>query len=199
AFPFRLLGMIHAENSLREERRPEVAAPLVIATKVEIEAPDPRGALYCSLHSTAQQHGATVFTCTSRYLARRGKSAGEGMARAAEHENMPALAAWDLDHASGRRYAAVSGDWNPIHLWPWSARLFGLPSPIIHGMHTVAAACARLEQATERRVTMMSARFKAPIALGARVELHADLEADTYRARCVGKTAVEGVFRLQER
>ncbi|HEX7641455.1 MAG TPA: MaoC/PaaZ C-terminal domain-containing protein [Burkholderiaceae bacterium] len=197
AFPFRLLGMVHAENTLREERRPDIEAPLQIATHIDIEAPTERGMRYCTLHSRAEQDGAAVFHCTSRYLARRGNSAHDGKAGDTEKETMPVLAAWDLDHASGGRYAEVSGDWNPIHLWRWSARLFGLPSPIIHGMHTVGAACARLEHARERRLTEISARFKAPIVLGAHVELHADLQAAAYRVRCGAKPAVEGAFEFE--
>ena len=38
---------------------------------------------------------------------------------------------WTVAHDAGRRYAALSGDCNPIHLWPWSARLMGMRAPII--------------------------------------------------------------------
>lgn len=193
AFPFRLLGMIHAENALREEHRPDLRAPLLIATEVEIEPTTAQGAHYCTLRSRAMQDGATVFSCTSRYLALRGKSVRDGP-RNIEEESLPVLANWDLAYDAGRRYAAVSGDWNPIHLWPWSARLLGLPAPIIHGMHTVGAACARLEQAAGRSMNALSARFKAPIALESHVGMHADMDAGIYRVRCGGKLAVEGGF-----
>lgn len=199
AFPFRLLGMIHAENALQEERRPDLQAPLLIATETGIEAPTAQGAQYCTLKSRAVQEGVTVFTCTSRYLAKRARQPRDGAPRTLEEETMPALAAWNLERDTGRRYAAVSGDWNPIHLWPWSARLLGLPSPIIHGMHTVAAACAQLERAAAGRVTALSARFKAPIALGSRVQMHADVAAGLYRVRCGERLAVDGTFTLTKR
>jgi hypothetical protein len=118
AFPFRLLGMIHAENALREERRPDLRASLVIATGVDIETPTAQGAHYCTLHSRATQDGTVVFSCNSRYLAVRGKSVRDGV-RHSDEESLPLLANWDLAHDAGRRYASVSGDWNPIHLWPW--------------------------------------------------------------------------------
>jgi hypothetical protein len=50
-----------------------------------------------------------------------------------------------LVHDTGRLYARLSGDYNPIHLWPWSARLLGFKRPIIHGMHTVGRAVAEIE------------------------------------------------------
>ena len=43
---------------------------------------------------------------------------------------------------TGIRYAKVSGDWNPHHLYPWSARLLGYRSPIAHGLWTLARAVA---------------------------------------------------------
>ena len=40
-------------------------------------------------------------------------------------EGLPAAATWKLPGDLGRRYASVSGDRNPIHMHPLSARLFG--------------------------------------------------------------------------
>ena len=54
----------------------------------------------------------------------------------------------------GVRYARVSGDWNPHHLWPWSARLLGYKSPIVHGMWTVARTLALLHSQGESGVTV---------------------------------------------
>lgn len=39
---------------------------------------------------------------------------------------------------TGRRYARVSGDYNPHHLWSWTARPLGYRRPIAHGMWTFA-------------------------------------------------------------
>src|SRR5690606_8549720 len=36
------------------------------------------------------------------------------------------------------RYAAVSGDRNPIHMHPLLAKAFGFPRTIAHGMYTAA-------------------------------------------------------------
>ena len=43
------------------------------------------------------------------------------------------LARWELPAGAGRRYARVSGDYNPIHLWALTARPFGFRAPILHG------------------------------------------------------------------
>src|SRR6266487_1403229 len=45
---------------------------------------------------------------------------------------------WELPADLGRRYAAVSGDRNPIHLYRLTAWLFGFRRPIAHGMWAAA-------------------------------------------------------------
>jgi len=88
--------------------------------------------------------------------------------------NSPAgkpLAEWPRAQEAGRRYAALSGDWNPIHLWPWSARLMGMRTPIIHGAHTMAQACAHLERTGQGRLASVWCRFRSPLPLGAQAKL----------------------------
>ena len=104
------------------------------------------------------------------------------------------VGAWHLPPHEGRLYARASGDWNPIHLWPWSARLMGLKQPIIHGMHTVGKTCALLEQAAGRRIVQLSARFVAPISLGSTARLDADWQQGSYYVLAGGRLAVEGSF-----
>jgi acyl dehydratase len=70
----------------------------------------------------------------------------------------------------GRRYAAVSGDRNPIHLHPLTARAFGFPRAIAHGMwlkaRTLATIESRLPDAFSVDVT-----FKTPVLLPSTVSL----------------------------
>ena len=75
-------------------------------------------------------------------------------------------AEWRLPDDLGRRYAAVSGDRNPIHLHAWSAKPFGFPRAIAHGMWTKARCLAalRLPDAFTAEV-----RFKKPILLPGKV------------------------------
>lgn len=39
---------------------------------------------------------------------------------------------------TGVRYAKATADWNPHHLFPWTAKLMGFRAPIAHGMWTLA-------------------------------------------------------------
>lgn len=69
---------------------------------------------------------------------------------------------------TGRRYAKVSGDWNPIHLWPFTAKRFGFRRPIAHGMFSLARCLAVLEA---RGIALdgrrLAAHFRAPVMLPA--------------------------------
>jgi len=76
----------------------------------------------------------------------------------------------------GRRYGAVSGDRNPIHMHSLTAKPLGFPSAIAHGMWSKARALAqlngRLPDAFE-----VDVRFRKPILLPARVEFASSGEA----------------------
>ena len=63
-------------------------------------------------------------------------------------------------------YCGASGDHNPIHLHAWSAKAFGFPRAIAHGMWAKARCLAalRLPDAFETSV-----QFKKPILLPSRV------------------------------
>lgn len=79
------------------------------------------------------------------------------------------LARWTLPAGAGRRYARVSGDYNPIHLWPWTARPFGFRAPILHGFATAArAAHGMIEQRLDgdaAALRRMRIAFRAPLPL----------------------------------
>ncbi len=85
------------------------------------------------------------------------------------------LARWGLRAGAGRRYALASGDFNPIHLWGWTARPFGFRRPILHGFCTEAMVANAL---VERRfrgdptaLRRLRVVFRAPLLLPARVRL----------------------------
>ena len=106
---------------------------------------------------------------TSRGSASDSGSASADERQASSGEPLPATATWNLPADLGRRYGSVSGDMNPIHLHRLSARLFGFPSAIAHGMWTKARCLAALEPRLPRRFTVEVA-FRRPILLPASVQ-----------------------------
>ena len=71
---------------------------------------------------------------------------------------------WRLPADLGRTYASVSGDANPIHLYPLTARALGFPRQIAHGMWTLARCVAAIENRLPTAVTVEAA-FKKPVFL----------------------------------
>lgn len=104
-----------------------------------------------------------------------GMTVGRGRARGSTGgETAPTwseVAAWSLPADAGVRYARASGDFNPIHLWPWSSRLLGFPRPILHGHCSLAMISHELTRQTDRPLRRIEARFRAPLELPARVRL----------------------------
>jgi acyl dehydratase len=114
---------------------------------------------------------------------RRGK-AGPEQVHAADAEgpvplpaDAPAAAEWSLGGDLGRRYAAVSGDRNPIHMHSLTAKPLGFPAAIAHGMWTKARALGALEPRLPDAFEV-DVRFRRPILLPAKVELATSDQAD---------------------
>jgi acyl dehydratase len=84
---------------------------------------------------------------------------------------------WRLAGDVGRRYAAVSGDHNPIHLYPLTAKALGFPRQIAHGMWSLARCVAALENRLPGAVTV-EAEFKKPILLPGTVAFGQDRSGD---------------------
>ncbi|MGW7608251.1 MaoC family dehydratase [Streptomyces sp. NPDC054766] len=103
---------------------------------------------------------------------------------------LPAVAEWSLARDVGRRYGAVSGDRNPIHLHPLTARLFGFPRAIAHGMWTVARCLA--EYGPQQAVGVR-AEFRAPVLLPGTVTYAA--RGPSFELRSGGRVHLTGDVR----
>jgi acyl dehydratase len=83
------------------------------------------------------------------------------------------VAQWAVAANAGRRFAGPSGDWNPIHVSAFTARLFGYPRAIAHGLFS-AARCLALLQAGQSQTfpIRLDLRFKRPLLIPGSVALH---------------------------
>jgi acyl dehydratase len=97
-------------------------------------------------------------------------------------------ATWRLAGDLGRRYASVSGDFNPIHIHPVSAKLLGFPSAIAHGMWTKARCLAALDPHLPESFSV-EASFRKPILLPATVQFaeRSDEEGISFSVQGAGK------------
>ncbi|PPB49992.1 hypothetical protein C4K88_04735 [Arthrobacter pityocampae] len=141
-FPLPLLGMVHLSNEVRQARRIDASEALDVVAWAEHLRPHAAGT-QVDVVLEVRVGADLVWTGRSVYLARgvRLDTAGTGGRR---DEERPAFTAptptglWRLGADTGRRYAAVSGDWNPIHLSPLTAKALGMKTAIAHGMYLAA-------------------------------------------------------------
>lgn len=163
SFPLPLLGLVH--TSIEMTRRGPLAAggTYELAVHVDGLAPHRRGT-EAVVVTELRADGEAVWESRSTYLARhRTRTAPAAQAPpCAERDQLPGIEEWQLAGDVGRRYGAVSGDRNPIHLSPLTARLFGFPRAIAHGMWTVARCLAA--HGTPDAV-LVRAEFRAPVLL----------------------------------
>jgi hypothetical protein len=189
SFPFPAIGLVHIENRITQ-RRPisdsETLSLRVWATPIE---PHPRGRQF-SVCTEASVDGEVVWEEVSTNL-RRGGGSGSGSGKGREREDPPATATWSLAGDLGRRYASVSGDMNPIHIHPLTARLFGFPSAIAHGMWSKARCLAALQDRLPDAFTV-KVSFRKPILLPAKVEFAESDERFQVRDAKKGSTHLDG-------
>jgi acyl dehydratase len=182
SFPFGAVGLIHLENRIEQHRRIGIGEELAI--HVQPTQPHPKGRTF-SLLTKVSAGGETAWESTSTMLRRGGgEDDGDGKsstkpsrAFATVPADVPASAEWRLEGGLGRRYAAVSGDRNPIHMHSLSAKPLGFPGAIAHGMWTKARCLAALEsRLPDAFVTEV--RFRKPILLPGRVEFASASDGD---------------------
>ncbi len=169
-FPFGAVGLVHVENRIEQHRQVGIEEELAIQVRPTALRPHPKGRTF-SLITVVTVDGERVWESTSTML-RRGK--GEEKAKsdagfASLPTETPASAEWKLGGDLGRRYAAVSGDRNPIHMHSLTAKPLGFPGAIAHGMWTKARCLAALDSRLPDAFAV-DVRFRKPILLPARVE-----------------------------
>ncbi|MGW0865379.1 MaoC family dehydratase [Streptomyces sp. NPDC002611] len=162
-FPLPLLGLVHTSITVTRHRGMPATGAYELAVRVDGLAPHRRGT-EATVVTEVREGGDVVWESSSTYLARhRTRRPAEDVGSAEEvRKPLPTVAEWRLAEDVGRRYAAASGDRNPIHLHPLTARLFGFPRAIAHGMWTLARCLAAHGTPDSCHIR---AAFKAPVLL----------------------------------
>lgn len=186
-FPLPLMGMVHLSNTVEHRRRIEPEQPVRISayadrlrphhkgTQVEIVTEVlPAEAGSASAGDEALWRGVSVYLGRGVHLAGDAGESGEapeggaGEARRPEPFLPPRKTGeWHLGSDAGREYAALSGDYNPIHLTGLTAKALGMPSAIVHGMYSAARMLEGREP--EEAGHRWSISFEAPVRLPGRV------------------------------
>jgi acyl dehydratase len=184
-FPFGAIGLVHVENRIVQHRPIGLGEELRLVVRPTALEPHRSGRTF-GLVTEAWIADEKAWESTSTML-RRGKPEksadgpktghiGPFEAHQEEGDLTPS-AEWRLGGDLGRRYAAVSGDRNPIHMHSLTAKPLGFPGAIAHGMWTKARCLAALEGRLPDAFAA-EVRFRKPIGLPGKVEFLSDAGSD---------------------
>ncbi|HEX3336383.1 MAG TPA: MaoC/PaaZ C-terminal domain-containing protein, partial [Jatrophihabitans sp.] len=183
AFPFPLVGMVHLANSITLSRAVRADETVSLRVRAAELRPHAAGRQF-DLLAEATVAGEPVWSGRSTYL-RRGKApnpAAMDASKTGRRDLDPQAGPVSLVRVPGnigRRYGAVSGDRNPIHIHTLTARAFGFSSAIAHGMWLKARTLAALEGRLPEAYTVDVA-FKLPVALPSTIAIATERANDQW-------------------
>ncbi|HEY7256183.1 MAG TPA: MaoC/PaaZ C-terminal domain-containing protein [Solirubrobacterales bacterium] len=176
SFPFGAVGLVHIENAITQHRRIGLDEELRLTVRPTGLEPHPSGRTF-SLVTEAWVGRQKAWEEVSTMLRRGG---GDRSAKASTRkdaaQDLAVSGEWRLGGDLGRRYGAVSGDRNPIHIHAWTARPLGFDRAIAHGMWTKARCLAAIESRLPDAFRV-EVGFRKPIFLPGRVEFLAGDES----------------------
>ncbi len=174
-FPLPALGLVHMENHVHQKRAPRVGETLDFQVSIPSIERTTRGYEFDMRTEVADENDEVIWHSTARILSRAKDPDQPAKAReprsAPKPSDWPLVQSYRLASNLGRRYARVSGDFNPIHLTAPTARLLGFKQAIIHGMWSAAATAATLK--TTEGTCEFHCEFKTPLFLPGKGNLHA--------------------------
>ena len=170
-FPFPLLGLIHLSNRIRVLRPMGGVGRVRVSVQVQNLQPHAKGATFDVVTTLDDQLGP-LWEAESQMLCRGVKLEGEPVENVLTPSlTMTQVAQWKAPADIGRQYAKVSGDYNPIHLSAVSAKLFGFPTAIAHGLWNKARTLAALADHLPTANVEIAVQFRKPVRLPSEVTL----------------------------
>ena len=172
AFPVKLFGLVHVQNRIAMREPLSAEEPAEIRCWIEGHRDTERGQEF-DLHTEYVVAGEPRWDETCTFLARKRAEPGavkSPVARAVEGAP-DALAmktsSFRAPAGLGRKYGFISGDVNPIHMSDLTARAFGFPRAIAHGMWSLGRLASDFEPAQFDGGCELSVNFKLPIYMPA--------------------------------
>lgn len=174
-FPFKLLGLVHVDNKIRQYRPIKSSESLNFVCRFGELTLHRKGWLF-SVVVECNSAGECVWqsTSTNLYRVKHGLAVPTKAPLLSVERYGSAKFAWQLAEDLGRRYAKASGDYNPIHLRKWTAKLLGFKQQIAHGMWTKSKCISQLQQYQAELFEQgfeVECAFKQPLYLPAIVDM----------------------------
>jgi len=165
-FPIQAMGQVHLRNQISVLKSFDIQQPLSMTAAVGDSELTSRG-LEWDIDVIAAIDNQTVWSSSSTFLHRCKTEVKQKCRSVISREGDPQ--SWAVGADIGRRYARVSGDYNPIHLSDITAKLFGFKQAIAHGMWSKARCLAALEEQLPEAGYSVDVNFHRPLFLPADV------------------------------
>lgn len=185
-FPLPAAGIVHLGNRIEQSRRLWADDPIHFACHFRPARLTAKG-VEVDLVTQGTVHGEPVWRSVMTILSRAvrdeeaakarqaapksGEPGGSLVVRSGQpHRSLLVKVPEDI----GRSYAALAGDFNPIHLHMATAKLFGFPRAIAHGMWTLARCLAECDDDLPAPAVAVDVRFNKPVLLPSTVLMEVD-------------------------
>lgn len=168
-FPLPLLGLVHVRNEFTQYR--SIGNQEILDIECSIQGPTTvsKGKEF-DIITKVTASGNLVWESVSTNLYRCKTEVVEQKKSASNPFSPDTVIDWPVPENTGRRYAKVSGDSNLIHLYAFTAKLFGFQRAIAHGMWSKAKAVAALDEQLPTGPFKVNVAFKLPVFLPANVQ-----------------------------
>ncbi len=183
-FPLSAVGFVHTRQHILQHRPLKNDEPFSCTCAIAGQRVVKAG-LEFDVVTEIEAQGALAWEGISTYLV-RGKKWGKPGEPAALAQ-MPDLTEgadiedWRVDADMGRRYAKITGDYNPIHVSKFMAKVFGFKRDIVHGAWTMARCMAALPPLEGEGIERIDMAFKGPVFMGSSVKLKGALDTTEQR------------------
>lgn len=177
--PFSLIGLVHIQNEIRQYQ-PLNNEDICLHCYFDNIHPHQYG-IQVDVNLDVRQGGMHCQTVCSTYLYRlpsvdilSSRKKSDSLTASKQLLPLPEHSELDFKHSVGLRYAKISGDYNPIHLARWSARLVGFKDVMAHGSHVLAMALSKLNHNWQlpMKQTSIISQFNRPVLLPSTVTLN---------------------------
>lgn len=176
-FPLRAMGQVHLRNQISVHRPIPVDSPLSLCASVGSADLTSRG-LEWNIDTLVKAEEQVIWSSQSTFL-HRCKTQVEpqsfSIAKPSEESQQ-----WSFAADMGRRYAWISGDFNPIHLTDVSAKMLGFKRAIAHGMWSKARCLAALDSVIPDAGYSVEVNFRKPLFLPSTVKFHSQYANDKH-------------------
>jgi len=194
--PYPLMRVLNGGCNLEINAPIPADAPLTLTAQlVDIDDNGSRAVLKQRLVTATPDHPealvATMFAIVPLGSGSKGKKKPRRRPRVPEDARE--IAFWRIPASTGRDFAILTGDFNPVHWIPAYARASGFKNTILHGYATMALAMEGVSRTVfagdVTRLSRFDCKFVKPLVLPAKVGLYVHNGSDGVQRAYVGDAA----------